>query len=220
MKKLILVVLVGVCQMFFSQTAEQIIEKNIQSTGGLTQWKLLNSIMLQGKVVLGVSEEYPVKIFQQRPNLKKTSFTIKGKEYAIEGFDGEKGYSMNFATNKLVEVKDYVAESFDTDFIDYDSKGFVANYLGKEKIGNVDCFKVELVKNVNKTVYYFDANTYMLVREINKTDILTYYDYRKVGNLLMPFRIESSSQKKEGDYVLLFSKIELNKVFPNNTFKF
>ncbi|SPW32772.1 Uncharacterised protein [Elizabethkingia miricola] len=49
MKKLILVVLVGVCQMFFSQTAEQIIEKNIQSTGGLTQWKLLNSIMLQGK---------------------------------------------------------------------------------------------------------------------------------------------------------------------------
>ena len=27
--------------------------------------------MLQGKVVLGVSEEYPVKIFQQRPNLKK-----------------------------------------------------------------------------------------------------------------------------------------------------
>ena len=89
--------------------------------------------MLQGKVVLGVSEEYPVKIFQQRPNLKKTSFTIKGKEYAIEGFDGEKGYSMNFATNKLVEVKDYVAESFDTDFIDYDSKGFVANYLGKEK---------------------------------------------------------------------------------------
>ena len=71
MKKLILVVLVGVCQMFFSQTAEQIIE-NIQSTGGLTQWKLLNSIMLQGKVVLGVSEEYPVKIFQQRPNLKTT----------------------------------------------------------------------------------------------------------------------------------------------------
>ena len=40
---------------------------------------------------------------------------------------------MNFATNKLVEVKDYVAESFDTDFIDYDSKGFVANYLGKRK---------------------------------------------------------------------------------------
>ena len=145
---------------------------------------------------MGVSEEYPVKIFQQRPNLK-TTFTIKGKEYAIEGFDGEKGYSMNFATNKLVEVKDYVAESFDTDFIDYDSKGFVANYLGKEKIGNVDCFKVELVKNVNKTIYYFDANTYMLVREINKTDILTYYDYRKVGNLLMPFRIESSSQKKK-----------------------
>ncbi|NAW50974.1 histidine kinase [Elizabethkingia argentiflava] len=220
MKKFILVLLIGVFQGLWSQTAEQIIEKNIQNTGGLIQWKLLNSIVLQGKVVLGVNEEYPVKIYQQRPNLKKTTFTIKGKEYAIEGYDGEKGYSMNFATNKLTEVKDYVSESFDTDFIDYDSKGFTVHYLGREKIGNVDCYKIELVKNVNKTLYYFDAKTYMLVREINKNDILTYYDYRKVGNLFMPFKIESSSQKKEGDYVLLFNKIEINKVFPPNAFKF
>lgn len=220
MKKVFFVVLLGIFQVFFAQTAQQIIDKNIANTGGLNNWKLLNSIMLQGKVVLGVNEEYPVKIFQQRPNLKKTVFTIKGKDVTIEGYDGEKGYSMNFATNKLMDVKDYVAESFDTDFIDFDSKGFEANFLGKEKIGNVDCYKVELVKNVNKTIYYFDVNTYMLIREINKDDVLTYYDYRKVGNLLMPFRIESASQKKDGDYVLLFNKIDINKVFPNNTFKF
>jgi hypothetical protein len=36
----------------------------------------------------------------------------------------------------------------------------------------------------------------------------------------MPFRIESSSAKKDGDYVMLLNKIEINKVFPANIFKF
>jgi hypothetical protein len=36
----------------------------------------------------------------------------------------------------------------------------------------------------------------------------------------MPFRIESSSPKKDSDYVMLINKIDLNKAFPENTFKF
>ncbi|QCX52462.1 outer membrane lipoprotein-sorting protein [Elizabethkingia sp. JS20170427COW] len=220
MKKIFYILLLGISQLILAQNAEQIINKNIQNTGGLTAWKTLNSVALKGKVILGVNEEYPVQIFQQRPNLKKTVFTIKGKEYTIEGYDGHKGYSMNFATNKLMQVPDYAPESFDTDFIDYDSKGFTAEYIGKEKIGDLDCYKVELTKNVNKTTYYFDVHTSMLIREINKDEVLTYYDYRKVGNILLPFKIESNSLKKEGDYVLIFNKIEINKAFPNNTFKF
>jgi hypothetical protein len=36
----------------------------------------------------------------------------------------------------------------------------------------------------------------MLLKEIKKDETLDYSDYKKVGNLLMPFRIESSSAKK------------------------
>jgi hypothetical protein len=38
--------------------------------------------------------------------------------------------------------------------------------------------------------------------------------------LVMPFRIESASTKKDGDYVMLLNKVEINKVFPANIFKF
>ena len=68
MRKIFLITLVFLAQIFSAQTAAQIIDKNIQNTGGLVQWKLLNTILLQGKVVLGVNEEYPVKIYQARPN--------------------------------------------------------------------------------------------------------------------------------------------------------
>lgn len=79
MRKIFLITLVFLAQIFFAQTAAQIIDKNIQNTGGLVQWKLLNTILLQGKVILGVNEEYPVKIYQARPNLTKT-IVVNGKK--------------------------------------------------------------------------------------------------------------------------------------------
>ena len=52
MRKIFLITLVFLAQIFSAQTAAQIIDKNIQNTGGLVQWKLLNTILLQGKVIL------------------------------------------------------------------------------------------------------------------------------------------------------------------------
>ncbi|KMQ58940.1 histidine kinase [Chryseobacterium sp. BLS98] len=220
MKKLFLVFVLILSQLSFAQTAKEIIEKNIELSGGLMNWKLLNSVLLQGKVILGVKDEYPIKIFQQRPNLTKTVISINGKETAIEGYDGVKGYAMNYAANKLQVYPEYVPESFDNDFIDWENKGFDAKYLGKEKVGDIYCHKVELTKNVNKNIYYFDVKTYMLLKEVKKDETLTYADYKKVGNLSMPFKIESSSTKKDGDFVMILNRVDVNKVFPANTFKF
>jgi hypothetical protein len=220
MKKLFIVFVLIISQLSFAQTAKEIIDKNIELSGGLTNWKLLNSVLLQGKVILGIKDEYPIKIYQQRPNLTKTVITIGGKDTAIEGYDGNKGYAMNYATNKIQEYKEYIPESFDNDFIDWENKGFEAKYLGKEKVGNIYCHKIELTKNVNKNYYYFDTKSFMLLKEIKKDETLTYSDYKKVGNLMMPFRFESASAKKDGDYVMLLNKVEINKVFPANSFKF
>ena len=220
MKKLLIIFILIFSQWSFSQTAKEIIDKNIELSGGLTNWKLLNSVLLQGKVILGIKDEYPIKIYQQRPNLTKTVITIGGKDTAIEGYDGTKGYAMNYATNKLQEYKEYIPESFDNDFIDWENKGFDAKYLGKEKVGEIYCHKVELTKNVNKNIYYFDTKSFMLVKEVKKDEALMYFDYKKVGNLMMPFRLESSSTKKDGDYVILLNKVDINKVFPANSFKF
>lgn len=220
MKKLFLVFVLFVSGLAAAQTAKEIISQNIERSGGLTNWKLLNSTILQGKLTLGIKDEYPIKIYQQRPNLTKTTIVINKKETAIEGFDGKKGYAMNYAANKLQEYPNYTPESFDTDFIDWEAKGFEAKYLGKEKIGNTYTHKVELTKNVNKTLYYFDTKTYMLIKEIKNDETLQYSDYRNVGALMMPFRIEASSAKKDSDYVITLYKIETNKVLPPNTFKF
>ena len=211
MKKILLIATILVTTIFSAQTAKQIIDKNIELTGGLTNWKLLNSIILQGKVILGVNDEYPMRIYQQRPNLTKTVVFIGNKENVIEGYDGKNGYAMNYVVNKLQVQKNYVPESFDTDFIDYENKGFTAQVLGKEKVGERDCYKVELTKNVNKTVYYFDVQNFLLLKEEKKDETLVYSDFKKVNNLVMPFRIEATTPKKEGDYVMILYKIEIGR---------
>ena len=60
----------------------------------------------------------------------------------------------------------------------------------------------------------------LLTEIIEKVTDKIYDDYKRVNNLLMPFRIESSSPKKDGDFTMILNKIEINKAFPANTFKF
>lgn len=220
MRKTFLIFAILLIGVFSAQTAKQIIDKNIEVTGGASNWKLLNSILLQGKVILGVNEEYATKIYQQRPNLTKTLVAVGNKESVVEGFDGKNGYVMNYTVNKLQVQKNYVPESFETDYLDYESKGFTAEFLGREKLSDKECFKIALTQNAVKTIYYFDAQTFILLKEVKKDEVIVYSDYRKVNNFLMPFRIESNTPKKEGDYVMILNKIEVNKAFPANTFKF
>lgn len=215
----VLLMSVGITQ-HQAQTAKEIISKNIENTGGLLSWKKLNTVRLMGKLVLGVKESYPLTIFQSRPNLTRTIIKNGGKEVTLEGYDGKKGYAMNYASGQLQEYKNYMPESFDSDFIDYENKGFEAKVLGTENIGKRQVFKVELTKNVNKTIYYFDTETYMLLKEDKAGEILEYSDYKKVGNYLFPFRIEGSSVKKDADFVMIFTKIETNLAFDATTYKF
>ena len=56
--------------------------------------------------------------------------------------------------------------------------------------------------------------------EVKKDETLIYSDFKKVNGLVMPFRIEANTPKKEGDYVMILNRIDTNKAFPENTFKF
>jgi hypothetical protein len=220
MRKISLILSVLFSVAIFAQTAKEIINKNIEISGGLSNWKSLNSVLLQGKVTLGISDEYSIKIFQQRPNLTKTVIIIGKKENVIEGFDGKKSYVMNYTLNKLIEDNNQEIENFESDFIDFENKGFTAKYIGKEKLGEIYCHKIEITKNTNKITYFFDIKNYMLIKEEREDETIIYSDYKKTGNFIMPYRIESSSAKKNSDYVMIINKIEINKTFPSNTFKF
>ena len=71
MKKVLLIATILITTIFSAQTAKQIFDKNIENTGGIVNWKLLNSIVLQGKVFLGINDEYFMKIISKDLILQK-----------------------------------------------------------------------------------------------------------------------------------------------------
>ena len=77
----------------FSQTAEQIIQYNIDKSGGENAWNNLNSIVLKGEAMINVDYSYPITIKHQRPYNKSVTFKIDGKEILNEGYDGKNGWT-------------------------------------------------------------------------------------------------------------------------------
>lgn len=204
----------------YSQTADQIIKKHLEATGGINNWKGFNSAILKGEMILGIKESYPVEIYQQRPNLNKTLMFAAGKKVILNGYNGKKAVKFNFQANKLENDSNYTPETFESDLLDYSQKGFQAILIGMEKINGLDCYKIKLIKNTNISTYYFDMKKYQLIRETNADETKTYSDFRKSSGLTFPFKIEIKSADNQSDFVLIFKTIEVNKVIPSKEFNF
>lgn len=220
MRKILITMAVSVVGFMQAQSAEQIISTHIEKTGGLLRWKKLNTISLKGQLLLGKKDKYPLRIFQSRPNLARTNITVNGKEITLEGYDGKRGYAMNYATGSLQPYEKYVPDAFDNDFLEYAAKGFTATVVGKAMLEGKPAWKIELTKNTNRDYYYFDTESYMLVREETQGQSVNYADFRAVEGYIFPFKISGISKPENTPFTMIFSQINTNAALPAATFKF
>ena len=203
-----------------AQTADQIIKYNLEKTGGEKAWNNLNSIMLKGEAHLNVDNVYQIVVQHQRPYNKKVSFIINGKEILNEGFDGKNGWTYNDLQKKNIILPDYQPDSFDSDLLKYNQKGFTVTKVGKVQYEKgKECHKIELNKNKNQSFYCFDDKTYQLVFEENKDELLYYYDYKNYGGLSFATKIVGKP-KEGGEYIIRFNTIQINPYFDKKIFKF
>lgn len=202
-----------------AQSAEQIINQHLEKSGGVSNWKKLNSIILKGDAVLGLEQSYPMTIYHRRPYEKKVVFSVQGKERLNEGYDGKNGWTFNEISGKNEVLKGYQPDSFDSDMLDYQKKGFTAVYTGKSTSEGKECYKVELTKNVNKVTYCFSTKDYSLLWEENNEEKQFYYDYKKFGGLEFATRIVGQP-KEGGEYAIQFSQILINPRIDDKVFKF
>jgi hypothetical protein len=216
--KFISALLMGVFSLTMGQTADEIIQKNIEVSGGKQAFKQLNSISLLGQIILGPKQEFEIKIHQKRPNFSKTLIKTEGQELLVDFCDGAKNYSYDFAKQKLSLKKDQKIDWFESELIDYQSKNFEAQRLDDETIKQKPHYKI-LLKNANESiVYLIDQKSFLLSQEIRNSEKINYANYKKVGPLNMPFRIESYDSKKKESFALLLREIILNPKFGNGFF--
>lgn len=220
MKKAILsIIILSLSTILLGQTAESIINQNLERSGGIQKWKSLNSIILKGDVTLGLEQTFPMHIYHKRPYEKRVVFLVQGKEMLSEGYDGKNGWTYNEISGKNEIIPNYQPDSFDSDILDYSKKGFEAQYLGIEQIDDKECYKVQLTKNINKIIYCFSTQDYSLTYEETDLETIYYYDYKTFDGLR--FATKMIGQPKEGgEYVIRFYEIQINPAINDRLFKF
>lgn len=233
---LLMVVIFAAAQ---AQTADEILSKYFESTGGLDKWRALKSRTMVGKAFFG--QEFPMTIYEKAPNKQKTVVNVQGTEIIMNVYDGKDAWMLNPLQGgkepvKLddEQAKDVKDEEFEDDFIDYKKKGHEVTLEGMEEVDGVKCHKIKLVRNKNNPkediteIYYFDSENYVPIVQSSfirsgpqkGTEVKSYLsDYQDVNGLMFPFSMEQKVNGQTASKITI-EKITLNDITDDSIFAF
>ncbi len=224
-------------------TVDDILKKYYENSGGKAHWDSLKSVRMTGLVTVQ-GMEIPVTIIQTAAGQQKVSIKFQGQEITQVAFDGEKGWSTDFMTQKAEKMsaeantntKQQVMDFPDV-FRNYQAKGYLVQLEGKEMIEGREAFKIRLVKTPvkldgqeqeNIVYYFFDPENYLPVAmrttslggQTKGASVETLLDdYREVQGLLFPFSSSISYNGQPGETIKL-EKIETNVTVDPKLFAF
>ena len=218
----------------FAQTADELINKNLEARGGLDKIKAMHSYRMSGKVRQGgftaeVGEE------AKEPDLLRQTVTIQGMT-AIAAYDGSIGWQISpFGGRKDPErvgdddLRDLVEDAdFHGPLVDYKAKGHTVEYLGHETVDGDDALRLKVIlKNGDIIYYYLDPDTYLEIRKEvqefirgsvreNVTDLGS---YKPVGGVMFPFSVAGGPKNDPSSWQnVTYKTIEVNVSLANSDF--
>ena len=216
-----------------AQTADEILAKYFENTGGLAKWKELQGIKMAAKVNQG-GLEIPLVIVQMKDGRQMTSITFQGKEIKQGVYDGTSLWNTNFMTMKAeksdaetLEIFKSSLGDFPDPFLNYKERGYKVELLGKETIDGSETFKIKLTKKPimvdgkptdNIAFYYFDTENYVPLMSESEVRVgpnkgvvaqTKMSDYQEVGGFLFPFSLSEGVKGGPGQGITITS-IEVN----------
>ncbi len=223
------VVLAGVmCLSIFcsAQTADELVQKNIQAKGGMDKIKAIKSLRIAGKLNGGGGFVASIGQENQRPNLVRETFSLQGMT-AVTAYDGATGWQIQpFGGHKDPELMGedelrglLIDADFDGPMIDYKEKGNTLEYLGHDTVDGDDALRLKVTqKNGDIFYYYLDPDTYLEIRRelqqfirgsINES-VMEMGSYKPVAGVMYPFSISQGSKENPSAQTTTIEKMEPN----------
>jgi outer membrane lipoprotein-sorting protein len=201
MKKItVLLAFMLMCAFINAQTADEIIEKHIEKTGGIKAWKAIKSIKTKS-ILRGRGQKFKTICINTPKEFYYGTEYKGGLIFVEEAFDGETVWGSNQETME-VEEKDESAlkkaklgcKEFPSVYITYKKLGYTFKLLGEEKIEGIDCYKLELIegnKDIDKSIQFFSKKDYMLIARETK-------EKNKSGGFNINYKIFSDFKEEHG----------------------
>ena len=227
----------------FSQSVDEIIDNYFENTGGIDQWKKLKGVKMSAKLSQQ-GMEIPIEIIQMQGGKQMQIINFQGQSIKAQVFDGEVSWGINMMSQKPEKSDQETTDNLKLDnndfpdsFMDYKSKGYKAELIGKETVDGTETFKVKLTKEPKTidgkkeddiTFYFFDTENYVPIAI--QTEVkegpgkgmimeITMSDYQEVEGLYFPFS-QTQGIKDQPSIPLIIDSIELNPTIEEKEFKF
>lgn len=236
MRRAAMILVVISCLSVFTcaQTADELVNKNIQAKGGLDKIKAAKTRLAVGKVKGARGRVAVFKQMNMRPDLVRQNLSIQGMT-AVQAYDGSVGWQTQpFRGRKDPELMGedtlrdlLLAADFDGPLVDYAEKGNKIEYLGHDQVDGDDALRLKVtLKNGDILYYYLDPDTYLEIRkEIQqfirgsvRERVVDLGSYKPVDGVMYPFSISQGSKSNPDAQVITFDKIEANVALQDSDF--
>jgi hypothetical protein len=217
-----------------SQTAEELVNKNIEAKGGMDKIKAIETRRMNGKLI-GGGITVTVGQENKRPNLVRETFSLQGMT-AVQAYDGSTGWQIQpFGGRKDPELmgeddmRDLLIDSdFDGPLVDHKAKGNVVEYLGHDIVDGDDALRLKVtLKNGDIIYYYLDPDTFLEIRKETQEFIRgsvreNAYDlgsYKPIAGVMYPFSVASGPKNDPTQWqTVSVEKIEVNMPLDSSEF--
>jgi len=217
-----------------SQTADELVNKNIEAKGGMDKIKAVKTRRMTGKMISGgivaaTGQE------NMRPNLVRETFSLQGMT-AVQAYDGSTGWQIQpFGGRKDPELmgeddlRDLLIDSdFDGPLVDYQAKGNAIEYLGHDTVDGDDALRLKVtLKDGDIIYYYLDPDTFLEIRKETqefirgsvRESVSDLGSYKPIAGVMYPFSIASGPKNDPSSWqTVTVEKIEVNVPLDNSEF--
>jgi len=219
----------------FSQTADELVNKNIEARGGLDKIKAIQTIRLTGKQVSPGGFTLLISQENMRPNLVRSAFSLQGMT-GVEAYDGTSGWRVRpFGGRKDPQLmgeddmRDLLIDSdFDGPLVDYKAKGNTVEYLGHDTVDGDDALRLKVtLKDGDIVYYYLDPDAYLEIREERQEFIRGSVrehasemgSYKPIAGVMFPFSITAGPKNDPTSWsTITIDKVEVNVPLANSDF--
>jgi hypothetical protein len=223
------VVLLAVCcsPLFsYSQTADELIAKNIEARGGMEKIQAIKTLRMTGRFTGGGGFVAAVGQENERPNLIRQTFSLQGMTQ-VQAYDGTTGWQIQpFGGKKDPErlgeddLRDLLLDAdFDGPLVNYQEKGSTVEYLGHDMVDGDDALRLKVTLKNGDIIYdYLDPDTYIEIRKdiqqfirgAIRERVVGLGSYKPVNGVMYPFSISQGPKTHPDDQMITVYKIEAN----------
>jgi hypothetical protein len=217
-----------------AQSADSIITRYIQTSGGMAKIQAIQTLRRTGKFTGGGGFEAVVVQENKRPNSVREEFSLQGMT-GINAYDGRTGWKIEPWQGKRdpeplseEEMRQILEDAdFDGPLINYQQKGNTVELIGMEQVEGTEAYKLKVtLGNGDVSYYYMDTEYYVpikietqrMIRGAQQEFETSLGDYKQVAGVYLPHAYEMGRRGSQDRSRITYDKIEANIALDDRRF--